>query len=69
MMYAGPLVALPDGRLVRKPFDDLKPNDMVVMGSGGAFEAEAAAMQAEFEAEIAAAGGLEAWKKLEPQHA
>ena len=60
------LVELADGTLVRKAEDDLKPEDMVVF-DGPEHAAGAAAEQAAFEAEIAAAGGLQAWKLRQPQ--
>ncbi len=66
--YCGVLVELPDGTLVRKQDGDLRPEDRAVF-DGPEHWATTAAIQADFEAEIAAAGGLEAWKKLEPQHA
>lgn len=66
--YCGALVELPDGTLARKHDADLRPQDLVVFDGPEHWETSAA-IQAAFEAEIAAAGGLEAWKKLEPQHA
>lgn len=64
--YCGALVELPDGTLVRKQDGDLMPQDRAVF-DGPEHWAITAAIQADFEAEIAAAGGLQAWKKLEPQ--
>lgn len=66
--YRGALVELPDGTLVRKQDGDLRPQDRAVF-DGPEHWTTTAAIQTDFEAEIAAAGGLEAWKKLEPQHA
>ena len=66
--YQGTLVQLPDGTQVRKQDEDIQPEDMLVF-DGPEFWAENAAEQAAFEAQIAAAGGLQAWKKLEPKAA
>jgi hypothetical protein len=55
------LVEMADGTFVRKAFDDLRPEDMLVVDGPDAF-ADTASAQAKLEAEIAAAGGLGAWR-------
>lgn len=61
------LVELPDGTLVRKRDDDIKPEDLVVLDGPDAFISSATA-QRELEEEIEAAGGLEAWRAKAPRH-
>ncbi len=56
------LVETEDGRLIRKQAEDLKPDDRLVFDGPEAFKAEREA-QAALEAEIKAAGGLEAWRR------
>ena len=56
------LVELPGGQFVRKPRQDLHPTDRVVFDGPGAFAATER-LQARLNAEIEAAGGLEAWRK------
>ena len=70
--YIGPIVALPNGEFTRKRFDDLLPSDKVVIGSGPDHTDSALMAKREFESEIAAAGGLESWRKqakVQPQPA
>jgi hypothetical protein len=55
------LVQTSDGHLVRRAGGELKPTDRVVVDGPDAFKSASAA-QRELEAEIAAAGGLEAWR-------
>ena len=55
------LVEMTDGTLVRKAAAELKPHDHLVFDGPDAF-LDAAAAQAKLEAEIAAAGGLDAWR-------
>ena len=55
------LVETADGRLVRKPVEEVKPEDRLVFDGPDAFKAELQA-QASLEAEIRAAGGIEAWR-------
>lgn len=56
------LVELPDGSFVKKAADDLRPDDMLVFDSPEEFD-HLAAVQAKLNAEIEAAGGLEAWRE------
>jgi hypothetical protein len=55
------LVEMSDGTLTRKALGDLQPNDRIVFDGPDAFSRLEAA-QAALEAEIAVAGGLEAWR-------
>ena len=55
------LVEMPDGSYVAKLEADLRPDDLVVFDSPQSFDGIAAA-QAKLDAEIAAAGGLDAWR-------
>lgn len=57
------LVEAADGTLVRKSVEELRPEDRVVFDGPGAFTAAQAA-QDKIDAEIRAAGGLEAWRAL-----
>ena len=57
------LVEMSDGTLTRKAAGDLQPEDMMVFDGPDAFSASDAA-QASLDAEIAAAGGLDAWRDL-----
>jgi hypothetical protein len=66
--YCGGLIELPDGSLVHKQDGDVRPEDRAVF-DGPEHWATTAAIQADFEAEIAKAGGYEAWKKRELQPA
>lgn len=56
------LVEMPDGTLVMKDADDLQPEDLVVFDGPDAFRAVEIEVE-KLEAEIAAAGGLEAWRR------
>lgn len=60
-MNASFLVETADGTLLRKAAEDLRPDDRLVIDGPQAFSSLEAA-QAALEAEIAAAGGLEAWR-------
>lgn len=55
------LIELHDGRLERKPREALEPTDKVVFDGPDAF-ASTDHLQKQLEAEIDAAGGLEAWR-------
>jgi len=55
------LVELLDGTYVSKAADELQPEDLVVFDSPESFDLIAAA-RAKLDAEIAAAGGLAAWR-------
>ena len=55
------LVETEDGKLVRKPVEELKPADRLVFDGPEAFKAELDA-QASLAAEIRAAGGFDAWR-------
>jgi hypothetical protein len=55
------LVQLPDGGLTRKPSYELEPDDTVFFDGPDAF-ASTQRIQAQLDAEIEAAGGLEAWR-------
>lgn len=55
------LVQEPDGTYVQKSPDELRPDDLVVLDGPDAFEAEKK-LQAGLDAEVAAAGGFEAWR-------
>lgn len=55
------LVELPDGTFVPKAPEDLRPDDLVVFDSPESFDHIAVA-QAKLDADIAAAGGLAAWR-------
>lgn len=58
------LVEAPDGTLIRKISEDLKPEDMLVFdGPDSAAGIDAA--KAQLDAEIRAAGGFEAWQRAE----
>ena len=54
-------VELPNGTIVSKAADELQASDMLVFDSPEEFDHLAAA-QAKLDAEIAAAGGLQAWR-------
>ena len=60
-MSDGLLVEQRDGTFTRKQRDELQPEDRVVFDGPGAF-AGTDKLQRELDAEIAAAGGLEAWR-------
>jgi hypothetical protein len=60
-MTAKFLVELPDGAYVSKVLSDLRPDDLVVFDSPESFNYIDEA-QAKLDAEIAAAGGIEAWR-------
>lgn len=64
-MTATYLVEMSDGTLVRKTAADLRPEDMMVFDGPDAFR-HIAAEQSKLDAEIAAAGGLEAWRAAAP---
>lgn len=55
------LVEMKDGTHIRKAAADLQPADMMVFDGSDAF-IDSATEQAKLDAEIAAAGGLEAWR-------
>lgn len=55
------LVELPDGTIIQKRSEDIQPDDRIVFDGPDAFSSSAAARQ-RLEAEIAAAGGLDAWR-------
>jgi hypothetical protein len=55
------LVETADGTLIRKVAEELLPDDKLVFDGPDAF-ASAQAAQDELNAEIKAAGGLEAWR-------
>ena len=55
------LVELPNGTFVSKAVKDLQPEDLVVFDSPESFDYIAAA-QAKLDADIAAAGGINAWR-------
>ena len=59
------LVEMTDGTLIRKAAADLRPEDMVVFDGPDAF-IESATEQAKLDADIAAAGGLQAWRAAGP---
>jgi hypothetical protein len=59
--YRGSLVECADGTLVRVQDGEIKATDCIVFDGPDAF-AEVAHLEAAFEAEISAAGGLQAWK-------
>lgn len=56
------LIEAADGTLTRKPADRLEPEDMVVFDGPDA-TAGIDAAKARLDAEIAAAGGLDAWRE------
>lgn len=56
------LVELADGSLGTKPRVELQPEDVRVFDGPAAFSS-VTDLQAELEAEIAAAGGLDAWRE------
>ncbi len=58
---SGFLVALPDRAYTRKERSEMLPTDAIVFDGPGAF-ASTERLQRELEAEIAAAGGLDAWR-------
>lgn len=57
------LVELPDGSLVRKRREELQPDDLIVFDGPDAFAGDEDLHKMP-EDEIAAAGGLEAWRRL-----
>lgn len=59
------LVELPTGEFVRKQRRDLLPTDLVCFDGPDAF-ADIDRLQAKLNAEIEAAGGLEAWHQAGP---
>lgn len=59
----GALVQLPDGSFARKPWHALLPDDRLVLDGPDSFSG-VEALQALLDAEIAKAGGLEAWRRL-----
>jgi hypothetical protein len=59
------LVEAPDGTLIRKAAEDLLPDDMLVFDGPDATAAIDAA-KARLDADIKAAGGLEAWRATAP---
>jgi hypothetical protein len=59
------LIQLSDGTYTRKSKAELRDGDMVVF-DGPEMHAELDAMEAEFDAEVAAAGGIEKWKARDP---
>lgn len=56
------LIELVDGSLATKPRPDLQSDDVRVFDGPAAFTS-VTDLQAQLEAEIAAAGGLEAWRE------
>lgn len=63
------LVETPDSKLVRKEMGEIAPNDLLVFDGPNAFESTER-LQRELEADIAAAGGLQAWRsRQEVAHA
>lgn len=64
------LIETTDGKLIRKERRDIAQGDFVVFDGPDAFESTTR-LQRELEAEIAAAGGIEAWRAQhhEPAHA
>lgn len=62
-MKEGFLVEMSDGSLLRKRFEDLRPNDRLVVDGPDAFASTDAA-QCQLDQEIEAAGGIEAWRQL-----
>ena len=58
------LVELADGTFLRKSRQQLQPSDMIVIDGPDAFASTDAA-ENQFDQEIAAAGGFEAWKALD----
>lgn len=58
------LVEMADGTFRRKVAEDIRPEDMLVFDGPSAFS-DLEAAQAKLDTEIAAAGGLEAWRKLD----
>jgi hypothetical protein len=63
MTAPGLLVEVSPGVYERKPASALKPTDAVVFGGGPDAFAQANEFQRRFDAEVAAAGGLEAWRQ------
>ena len=57
------LVETPGGALLRKAEDDIAPDDMLVFDGPDAFQNLQDA-QAALNAEIAAAGGIDAWRAV-----
>lgn len=57
------LVEMDDGTLVRKALEDLQPADKIVFDGPDAFRFVDDA-RAKLDAEIAAAGGIDAWRLL-----
>ena len=57
------LVERSDGTLIRKSAEELHPEDRLVFDGPDAFAGIEAA-KAQLDAEIAAAGGLNAWREL-----
>lgn len=60
-MTTNVLVELPNGTYISKASSDLQPDDLVVFDSPESFSYIAEA-QAKLDAEIAAAGGIDAWR-------
>jgi hypothetical protein len=56
------LVELPNGDFVRKEKAELLPTDLICFDGPDAF-ADTERLQTDLDAEIHAAGGLEAWRK------
>ena len=65
----GPVVEVAPGVFKRKPWSELRGEDLIAFGGGPETADEASRMQREFEAEIEAAGGLEAWRALPTKQA
>lgn len=55
------LIETPDGKLCHKTAEEIQPDDKHILDGTGAFDLDQQA-QAWLEAEIAAAGGLAAWR-------
>jgi hypothetical protein len=58
------LVEMADGTFRLKIAGDIQPEDLLVFDGPGAFS-DLEAAQAKLDTQIAAAGGLEAWRKLD----
>jgi hypothetical protein len=60
MKHHAVLVQTPDGRLVRKPVEEMQPEDALVFDGPDAFAGDDA-LQRWVEAQAEAAGGLDRW--------